>query len=172
MEEILDIVDANDNIIGQEPRSKCHAEKILHRAANILVFKDDSLEEILIQKRSLTKKAKPGLFCFPGGHLAAGDSYLRGAQREFSEEMYNSDSGENVQLEELFKIRKTTDDDPEFMTVFRTVSPGPFNIDPVEVDSYFFENINTALRNIKTNPEKYTETTVLLLNEYKQRYLK
>ena len=50
MDEIVDIVDENDNVIGQELKSNCHKNKILHRGANIFVFKDKSFKEILLQK--------------------------------------------------------------------------------------------------------------------------
>lgn len=172
MDEIVDIVDDNDNVIGQEWKSKCHKEKILHRGSNVFVFRDDSFKEILLQKRSMKKISNPGEFCTPGGHLEPGESYPEGGKREFFEEMHNtSNVDESVKFEELFKIKKFTDNDYEFVTLFRVMSTGPFELDPEEVESCFFEDINVTLKKIETNPENYTGTTILLLKEYKKRFM-
>ena len=120
----------------------------------------------------MNKIANPGDFCTPGGHLEQGESYLDGAKREFFEEMHNSSNvNKNIQFEELFKIKKFTDNDYEFITLFRAISTGPFELDPEEVESCFFEDINITLEKIETNPKNYTGTTVLLLKEYKKRFL-
>src|SRR5690349_15619810 len=37
-EEIFDVVDEHDHVIGQAPRSQVHAQGLLHRAASIFVF--------------------------------------------------------------------------------------------------------------------------------------
>jgi 16S rRNA (adenine1518-N6/adenine1519-N6)-dimethyltransferase len=37
-EELFDLVDEQDQVIGQMPRSQVHAEKRLHRAVHIFVF--------------------------------------------------------------------------------------------------------------------------------------
>ena len=172
MDELVDIVDENDNVIGQELRSKCHKEKILHRGVNIFVFKDNSFKEILLQKRSVQMKSYFGKLCTPGGHIQPGETFLEGAKREFFEEMHNTKIRDNdIQFEELFKIKKFTDNDYEFMTLFRIVSKGPFHPDPLEVENYFFEDINKTFKKIKTEPEKYTGTTILLLKEYKKRFM-
>lgn len=171
MDEIIDIVDNNDNIIGKELKSKCHKNKILHRGANIFVFKDKSLKEILLQKRSQTKSSKPNKICTPGGHLKTGESYLKGAKREFFEEQFNFQINKKLYFEELFKIKKFTDNDYEFVTIFRTICEGPFITDPKEVEFSYFEAINKVLKKIDEKPKNYTETTILLLKEYQKRFM-
>ncbi len=86
--------------------------------------------------------------------------------------MYISkNNDEDIKFEELFKIKKFTDNDYEFMTLFRIISQGPFDPDPEEVESYFFEDIYETLKKIESEPENYTGTTILLLKEYKKRFL-
>lgn len=172
MDEIVDVVDENDNIVGQELKSKCHTNKILHRGVAILVFQDNSFKETIIQKRSMKKTSNPGKLCIPGGHLSLGDDYITGAKRELQEEMFHKQElPKEIKFEELFKIKKSTDSDYEFNVVYRVVHLGPFSNDPDEVESYFFEDIKETLKKIKTEPENYTGTTRLLLKEYKQRFL-
>jgi isopentenyldiphosphate isomerase len=170
MAEIVDVVDKNDNVIGQELKSKCHAEKLLHRCTNIFAFKDDSFKELLIQKRTLGKDIAPGRLCTPGGHVHAGEMYLDAAKREFFEEMYDSSVDDNLEFEELFKIRKYGDNDPEFMMVYRAVAPGPFYPDPIEVAGYYFEDIKKVFDDIENGSKEYMETTLELVKEYKKRY--
>ncbi len=57
-EDIFDIVDEFDNVIGQRPRTEVHAEGLKHRAVHILVFNDEN--EIFMQKRSMNKDTWPG----------------------------------------------------------------------------------------------------------------
>lgn len=167
MDELIDVVDDNDNVIWQELKSTCHLNQLLHRWATILCFKDNSYKKILLNKRSLLKRSNAWKLCFPGGHISAWESYLSWAQREFCEEMMNSKGKAwELNLEELFKIKKFTDNDPEYMTVFRIVYDWPFEIDPSEVESFFFEDFDS----LDPENEIFTWITKLIIKEYKKRF--
>lgn len=171
LSDILDIVNEEDSVIGSETRLVCHEKGILHRGANVLTFRDNSYRDILIQKRSKKKEPSPGKLCTPGGHLDRGETYLDGAKREFFEEMHvDVNDYDNLVFEELFKMKKKTHNNYEFITTFRTVSAGPFSSDPNEVESYYFESIDKILDQMKSSPEKFTQTSVILLEEYARRY--
>jgi isopentenyldiphosphate isomerase len=170
-DEIVDIVDKNDKVIGQESKNVCHKNKILHRGAMVLIFKDNTFKEILIQKRSSTKEKNPNQLAYMGGHVGAGETYLEAAKRELQEEMFHGKKLPNeIKLEELFKMIKGKDADYEFMMVYRTIYPGPFTLDPAEVDSYFFINLDEITKHIKENIENYTGTCVLMTKKYLKRY--
>ena len=81
MDEIVDIVDEEDKIIGHELKSRCHSNMILHRGTAILVFKDNSYAKTIIQKRSIKKTSNPGKYCIPGGHISSGEDYITGAKK-------------------------------------------------------------------------------------------
>ncbi len=85
--EVFDIVDENDRVIGQAPRSECHGNpSLVHRVAHVLVF--DSRGRLLLQKRSRHKDIQPGRWdTSVGGHLDPGESYLEAAYREAREEL-------------------------------------------------------------------------------------
>ncbi|MGI9171919.1 MAG: 16S rRNA (adenine(1518)-N(6)/adenine(1519)-N(6))-dimethyltransferase RsmA, partial [Chthoniobacterales bacterium] len=51
------VVDANDHVIGAEPRSVVHGNNLLHRAVHILLF--NAQGEIFLQKRSRLKDRHP-----------------------------------------------------------------------------------------------------------------
>ncbi len=85
--EFFDIVDDEDRVIGQAPRSQCHGDpRLVHRVAHVLVF--NSRGELLLQKRSVTKDIQPGKWdTSVGGHLDPGEDYLTAAYREMQEEL-------------------------------------------------------------------------------------
>jgi 16S rRNA (adenine1518-N6/adenine1519-N6)-dimethyltransferase len=85
-EEIFDVVDHEDRVLYQAPRSVVHAKKLLHRAVHIFVF--NSKGELLVHRRSATKDESP-LICTSSasGHLSAGEDYATAAVRELEEEL-------------------------------------------------------------------------------------
>ena len=71
-EEIFDIVNERDEVIGRAPRAEVHARGLLHRAAHMLVF--NSRGEVFLQKRSLRKDRQPGVWdSSASGHVDAGE---------------------------------------------------------------------------------------------------
>ena len=164
------MVDDNDEVIGQKLKSICIRDKILKRGACILVFNDPSFQSILLQERGPGVRY-PGLLCFPGGGLLSGDSYRDGAWRELREELFHgSVLDESISFEELFKIRKTWDQEPEFVTVFRTVHPGPFYPNPREVRSCRFEFVHSVGYVMRYEAGQFTESARGVFFEYARRY--
>ena len=56
-EEIFDVVDQDDKVLFQAPRSVVHANHWLHRAVHIFVF--NSQGKLLVHRRSATKDEAP-----------------------------------------------------------------------------------------------------------------
>ncbi len=166
-EEIIDIVDENDNVIGTNTKKNAHLNKLWHRTAHILIFKDESLNETLLQKRSKNKDQYPGLLAQMGGHLNSGDTYLQGALRELCEEMLVGLTFPNVDLTPLFKLKDEFDH--EFRLVYRWVYSGPFKADSKEVEDFFFVKLSELFDDIKKNPQKYTPGCKFIFSEYQQR---
>jgi isopentenyldiphosphate isomerase len=99
-EELFDVVNEDDEVIDQQPRSVVHAKGLRHRAAHVLVF--NSAGKVFLQLRSISKDNNPGVWdsaC--SGHVDAGETYTDAAARELMEEI-----GLAVKspLEALFKI--------------------------------------------------------------------
>ena len=49
-EEVFELVDENNEVVGRELRGVCHARGLRHRAVYCFVF--DSREQLLLQQRS------------------------------------------------------------------------------------------------------------------------
>ena len=85
-QEIYDVVDAHDRVIGQATRREIHEKGLLHRTVHILVFNSDG--KIFLQKRSLLKDENAGYWdTSSAGHVDSGESYLAGSHRELYEEL-------------------------------------------------------------------------------------
>lgn len=85
-EEIFDICDESDHVVGQLPRSQVHARNLLHRAVHIWVWNSEG--ELLLQLRSSSKDQFPNCYTSSAsGHVEAGEDYETAARRELWEEL-------------------------------------------------------------------------------------
>lgn len=84
--ELVDVVDADDNVIGRVTRAEMRRQKLRHRVTYILVF--NSRGQLFVHQRSATKDVYPSYYDVAvGGVVAAGESYDDGARRELFEEI-------------------------------------------------------------------------------------
>jgi len=85
-EEYLDVVNENNEVIGQESRQVVHKSGLWHRGVHIFLFTPD--RRLLIQRRGNAQDTFPGaLDCSVSEHLKVGESYLDGAIRGLREEL-------------------------------------------------------------------------------------
>ncbi|MER5430332.1 NUDIX domain-containing protein [Streptomyces sp. NPDC002588] len=85
-DEILDIVDENDRVIGQLPRGQAYAEGLRHRC--VFIRARDAQGRIFVHRRTPTKLVFPSLYdMFVGGVVGAGETYDDAALREAEEEL-------------------------------------------------------------------------------------
>lgn len=144
LEEILEVVDENNNVIGIAPRLECYQKGLLHRAVNVFVY--NCKGEVFLQKRSAKKFGYPlywDLSC--SEHVKPGESFTDAAKRGLMEEL-----GIDVEVEELLPIHRVDNTDPsksknyldsELMVTFKAVFDGEMQFDPREVEEGKFFNI-------------------------------
>lgn len=130
-EERFDVVDLQDQVIGQLPRQEVHRRGLRHRAVHVLLF--NAHTKLFLQKRSRHKECAPGLWdSSAAGHLHAGESYDSGALRELKEEL-------GIDLAQapsrLFKLEACAATGWEFVWVYRGQTEGPFILDPNEIEA-------------------------------------
>ncbi|MCB9358411.1 NUDIX domain-containing protein [Candidatus Woesearchaeota archaeon] len=86
MEEKVDLIDEDNNVIGETTREEVIAKNLLHRAAIIVICNEKG--EFFVQKRSNDKKLFPGYWGIGcGGSVSKGESFDEAAQREMMEEL-------------------------------------------------------------------------------------
>lgn len=85
--ELLNLVDENDQIIGNVDRAEVY-EKDIHNVRVIGIFIVDDEGKVLLQKRSEKKFYCPNGYDFSvAGHVHYGESYEDAAHREAREEL-------------------------------------------------------------------------------------
>jgi isopentenyl-diphosphate delta-isomerase len=130
-DEIFDLVNENDEVIGRMPRAQVHREGRKHRAVHVLIFNRGG--EIFLQKRALAKDNFPGLWdSSASGHLDSGEEYDRCAVRETREELGLTLAGPPPRL---FYIAACAETGQEFVWVYRAESEGPFVLQPEEIET-------------------------------------
>lgn len=133
-EELFEIVDEHDKVIGLAPRSLCHGHpELVHRVAHVLVF--NRRGALLLQKRALSKDIQPGKWdTSVGGHLMPGEDYEQAARREYREELGIADA----HLEPWGPSRIRNAVESENVMTYVTCHEGPFRFDPGEIDEVRF----------------------------------
>lgn len=85
-DEILDIVDEHDRVVGRRPRGEVYARGLRHRC--VFVQARDAAGRLFVHRRTATKLVFPSLYdMFVGGVVGAGESYDDAALREAEEEL-------------------------------------------------------------------------------------
>ncbi|WKZ39559.1 MAG: NUDIX domain-containing protein [Anaerolineales bacterium] len=143
IEELLDIVDDNDHVIGQESRTIVHQRGLQHRGVHVFLFTDDG--KMLIQKRSADRAASPSLLdCSISEHVKAGEDYHDAAVRGMKEEL----GVEGIEIERLTKFRMNYGvNDNEISELYQgVVHPELVQFDPVEIESVMYLSMDELRR--------------------------
>ncbi|MBI5953625.1 MAG: NUDIX domain-containing protein [Chloroflexi bacterium] len=139
-DELLDIVNDEDVVVGQEMRSTAHQLGLQHRGVHVFLFSSPN-GTMLVQKRSADRAAFPGgLDCSISEHVKAGESYLEAAVRGIREEM----GVEGIELKPLVRFRMNYGvNDNEISVLFQgTVEPAKVKFDPVEIESISYHSMD------------------------------
>lgn len=166
MEDIFDIVDENDQVIGSAPRSEVHASGARHRAVHIFVF--NSQGEILLQLRSASKDKHPNTWdtsCC--GHVDSGETYDIAAGREFQEELGPEKLPEFHAIDKCPPCEETGQ---EFVKVYKCFSEGPFNPCPKEIDELRWISPTDMEQEFIKAPETYAPALPYLWGKYKDQF--
>jgi len=100
MLELLNIVDDQDNIIGEKTREEIHEHGWLHREIHVYFVTPN--REIIFQHRAKDKDTFPNLLdATVGGHVEIGHSYEETAIKETEEE-----TGVKINISNLILVNK------------------------------------------------------------------
>jgi isopentenyl-diphosphate Delta-isomerase len=162
-EEIFDIVDSNDHVIGTAPRSEIHAKGLLHRAVHLWIFHPDG--RLLLQKRSLTKDREPGRWTSSvSGHVNSKEDYDTAMHREIPEEI-GVPASTCKDFQKVKQFSASLETDQEFVWLYQAVHPGPFQPDPHEVASLDWFSPAQIDQMLRDRPSTFSSCLRLLWNQ-------
>lgn len=173
--EYIDIFDENNNPTGEiKEKTKAHEEGNFHRTAHIWIMNDK--KELLLQKRSATKKSHPNCWDISGaGHIRAGETVIEGAIRELSEELGIKSNDNDFKFIAIVKSTKNPQNQ-EFGYVYliesnNEVKDYTFEDDEVsEVKYVYFEDLEKMVANrvegLLIHEEEYKKLFEFIRNNY------
>jgi isopentenyl-diphosphate delta-isomerase type 1 len=165
-DEIFDIVDEQDRVVGQASRSRVHAGWLRHRAVHVLV--SDPAGRFYLQKRADTKDNHPGVWdssC--SGHLAAGEAYAKAAVRELAEEL---GIATDPPPREIFAISACRETGNEFIRVYTASYAGELRPDPAEISEGRWLERGAIDRWIAPSPEEFSPAFRLVGRLYRLQH--
>jgi isopentenyl-diphosphate delta-isomerase type 1 len=159
-QEILDVVDENDNVIGSATRGEIHERGMIHRAVHIFVF--DTIGRMYVQRRSPQKDRFPGkLDSSAAGHVDSGETYKRAAIRELGEEL-----GLEADLERILKVQASKVTDNEHVVLYSANSASAPRPNSREISWGGFMELDELKRSMEENAQDYVPAFRFLMERY------
>lgn len=160
--EIYDIVNENDEIIGKAFRHQVHhAKSLIHRSITVLIYKNGKL---LLQKRSWTKDTYPNYWTSScGGHVLSGDTYVSTANRELFEELGVKPKHPLTFLgKDLIYYSRET----EMMATYKYETSDPIIISKTEISTYRLFPLSKSFFTRVIPRLKMTPDLKFIINKY------
>ncbi len=168
MTEVV-LVNTYDETIGTMEKMEAHKKPHLHRAFSIFIFNEQN--EMLLQRRALTKYHSGGLWtnaCC--SHPYPGESVEDAAKRRLMEEL-----GIRTPLKKAFDFIYQAEFDNglfehEFDHVFVGTYQGALSPDPCEVSDYCYRSLEQIKQDLSRSPAAFTPWFKIAL-PYLEAYL-
>ncbi len=160
-DELLDLVDENDQVIGTVMKSVAHAENKRIRIIHVFIF--DTQGRMAVQLRSESVNFAPGHWVTAGsGHVAAGETYEQAGARELQEEL-----GISVPLTfEGTERYQYVDGTEEFLGVMRGQYDGEFVVHPEDVARVAWFTMDDLQNMIRRGEKIHPEFLFLLIKRF------
>ncbi|MBI2629227.1 NUDIX domain-containing protein [Candidatus Pacearchaeota archaeon] len=167
IEEIIDIVNENDEVIGMTTKSQAHSKGLLHRITAILIL--NNKDDLLIQKRAKNHTGGELYDFSAAGHVLHGEEYEEAAQRELQEEL-----GINIKLTKIREGLKSCNENlgriKHIYPLFIGFDNGPFRLQETEVASVEFIPVSKLNKMVTENPYSFCEGFKVGLKTYLNWY--
>lgn len=155
MKEFVILVDEQDNEVGVMEKMQAHKEGVLHRAFSIFIFNANN--ELLLQQRAVSKYHSAGLWtntCC--SHPRPNETIKDAATRRLFEEM-GLTTDLTIKTHFIYKAtfeNGLTEHELDYVLIGHTQAVPVIN--PDEVHSYKWQDIDTIKQDLKDNPQHYT----------------
>ncbi|HAV78786.1 MAG TPA: NUDIX hydrolase [Anaerolineae bacterium] len=152
-DELFDVINEQDQVVGQEMRSIVHQRGLWHRGAHVLLFSAD--DKLIVQQRSRNKSQSPlALDCSVSEHVTAGEDYLQAATRGLSEELGMT----NIELTPIVKFKMNYGpNDNEISMIFKGIADlASVLFDPEEIERVGAYSIEELQIIMEQKPENFS----------------
>lgn len=169
-DELVDIIDKADRVVGKATKSVVHAQGLPHRVGAVLLQRQDG--RYLVPTASERKPEAGGLYHSAGGHALSGESYADCARRELLEEA-------GIEVNDMqylgvfwFERDYPTRKERERFEVYRAIyseDSGPIRLNEEQLDEKWLSveelrGIYTTKRELISLPLRMTCKAILNLN--------
>ncbi|UJH92416.1 isopentenyl-diphosphate Delta-isomerase [Antarcticibacterium sp. 1MA-6-2] len=166
-EEKVILVNEKDEQVGLMPKMEAHEKGLLHRAFSVFIF--NNRNELMLQQRAYSKYHSPGLWtntCC--SHQREGESNIEAGKRRLEEEMgFSTDLQDTTSF-----IYKAPFDNGLTEHEFDHILVGKFNeepkLNPEEAADYKWLSLEEVKKDMKENPQIYTEWFKIIFDKYYQ----
>jgi isopentenyl-diphosphate Delta-isomerase len=157
-DELFDVVNERDEVIGQLARKEVHQRGLCHRAVHVLIY--NSKGEVFLQKRSAKKDTFPQRWdSSAAGHLNPGEEYDACVPREVQEEL---GFALPCRPERILRIEACEETGQEFVWVYRCTAEGPFNLNADEIETGAWFSPERVTRWIREKPDEFAPSLVCI----------
>lgn len=154
--ESIDIVDEDNNIIGESDVATAHVQGLRHRIAGVFVFDTDG--DLYLQTGN--KYGKYDLSA--GGHVRKGESYEDAAKREMLEEI-----GLEVPIQFVSIFFPSDARLNHFWAIYAATTPMDWRFKLTkEVWSLEKMKLDDVITSVKQEPEQFTHGFINAVREY------
>lgn len=166
-EEQVVLVNEKDEKIGLMPKQEAHVKGVLHRAFSVFIF--NSKNELMLQQRAFEKYHTPGLWANTCcSHQRDGESSIDAGKRRLMEEMgFTTDLKETTTF-----IYKAPFDNGLTEHELDHILVGSYEADPEinpeEVASWKWMDMEDVRDDIKNNPDIYTPWFKIIFDKFYQ----
>jgi len=161
--EILEIVDSYDNVIGTGTRGEIHRKGFFHRAVHLFVF--NPAGQVYIQRRSCSKDRHPGkLDSSAAGHVDPGETYEETAIRELREEL-----GIQAEVKEILRVPASIQTDNEHVVLFQVETESEPVPNPEEIQWGAWLSRERVSKLMDESPDDFVPAFVLLWKKFIQQ---
>jgi isopentenyl-diphosphate delta-isomerase type 1 len=148
-DELLDLVDGQNRVIGVVRRGDCHGDPTRrHRAVHVFVV--NARGDMLLQKRARTKRIQPGRWdTSVGGHVCHGETYEQAAVKEIEEELgicIGDARALTWRHDHVWRSAVET----EHVRTFMLAHEGPFSFQASEIEEGRFWSVRDIVSAMKT----------------------
>jgi len=161
--ERFPIVDEEDRLLGDAPRSEVHGNNLRHRAVHLFIFNGSG--DLFLQKRSRWKDRHPRVWdSSAAGHVDAGEEYDEAAHRELLEEL-----GITASVRRVAKLPAGEKTGQEFIWLYQGTHEGPFRLAASEIECGEFFPVDIVASWVKARPRDFAPGFIECWNTFRGR---